>query len=157
MRKSIAATQGWMPVAAVALLSACSPPAETVVANGTEGGAMQPDAAAQGEAITENRENASAVAPSRYVGRWAATPELCKDGAWKFAEMDLSTAGEVSCDFHRVREVPGGYDADAVCLAEGSRSDETIQLRFPESAGGMTVTSKTFRGVGLERCDQPGK
>jgi hypothetical protein len=49
--------------------------------------------------------------------------------------------------------VPGGYDADAVCLAEGSQSDETIQLRFPESAGGMTVTSTTFKGVALERCD----
>lgn len=136
------------------LLAACSPEAdETVLANGTEGGAMQPDAADHGEAIIENRANDGAEAPARYVGRWAATPELCKDGAWKFAEMDLSTAGEVSCDFQRVREVPGGYDADALCLAEGSRSEETIQLRFPESAGGMTVTSQTFKGVGLERCD----
>lgn len=94
----------------------------------------------------------AAMAAPRYVGRWAANEKLCKDGAWQFAEMDLSTAGEVHCDFHRVREVPGGYDADATCTAEGSRTDDTIKLRFAESAKAMLVESKTFSPVGLIPC-----
>lgn len=92
------------------------------------------------------------TAAPRYVGRWAANEKLCKDGAWEFAEMDLSTAGEVHCDFHRVREAPGGYDIDATCTAEGTRTPDTIKLRFAESAGAMLVESKTFSPVGLIPC-----
>ncbi len=88
----------------------------------------------------------------RYVGRWAASDKLCKDGVWTFAEMDLSTAGEVHCDFSDVRDAPGGYDIDAICTAEGMRNNDTIKLRFAESAGAMLVESKTFRPIGLIRC-----
>jgi hypothetical protein len=94
--------------------------------------------------------------PPRYVGRWAAREELCAEGAWRFEAMDLSTAGEVSCDFRRVEEVPGGYDVDATCHAEGSQTDEVIKLRFAESAakdnGAMLVASKTFQPIELIRC-----
>lgn len=88
----------------------------------------------------------------RYVGRWAANARLCTSGAWNFEAERLSTAGEVSCEFLEVRPVAGGYDLDATCLAEGQASEETIQLRFAESAGAMLVESKTFRPVGLIRC-----
>jgi hypothetical protein len=91
--------------------------------------------------------------PARYVGRWAAREELCAEGAWRFEAMDLSTAGEVSCDFRRVEEVPGGYDVDATCHAEGSQTDEVIKLRFAESANAMLVESKTFQPIGLIRCE----
>ncbi|MDF7776001.1 hypothetical protein P1X14_12150 [Sphingomonas sp. AOB5] len=91
--------------------------------------------------------------PARYIGRWAATPQLCAGGVWRFEEMDLSTAGEVSCDFHRVANVPGGYDVAATCFAEGNRSEEAIRLRFPANGGGMTVESKLFQPVSLIRCD----
>jgi len=93
------------------------------------------------------------AAPPRYVGRWAAKLELCRDGAWDFQQRHLSTAGEVSCDFDRVDEAQGGYDIAAICLAEGSRAPDRIKLRFAESAGAMLVESKTFAPVGLIRCD----
>lgn len=97
-------------------------------------------------------EASASPEPARYIGRWAAEPKLCKDGAWKFAVMDLSTAGEVSCDFHKVRRTADGYDADATCFAEGTRSEETLRMRF--AAGDtMTVDSKIFRNVALKRCE----
>ena len=95
-----------------------------------------------------------AAPPPRYVGRWAAKLELCRDGAWDFQERHLSTAGEVSCDFDRVDEAQGGYDIAATCLAEGNRAPDRIKLRFAESAGAMLVESKSFAPpVGLIRCD----
>ncbi|MGK6355298.1 hypothetical protein ACMGDH_08715 [Sphingomonas sp. DT-207] len=147
-----------------AALAACSPATESdVLDNGlaqsqagnevAPGAAMPPD-----PAVIENQQpfNAEAAAPegaaARYVGRWAANEKLCEDGAWRFEERHLATAGEVSCDFSRVTQVAGGYDIQAQCLAEGNRSDEVIKIRFAESAGAMLVESKTFRPVGLIAC-----
>lgn len=89
--------------------------------------------------------------PARYIGRWAANEGLCRTGAWRFEEMDLSTAGEVSCDFHRVANVPGGYDVAATCFAEGDQSEDIVKLRFP--AAGMRVESKIFQPITLIRCE----
>ncbi|RYY47061.1 MAG: hypothetical protein EOP59_01810 [Sphingomonadales bacterium] len=97
-------------------------------------------------------EASASPTPARYIGRWAADPKLCKGGAWKFAVMDLSTAGEVSCDFHKVRRTAEGYEAEATCFAEGTRTDETIRMRFADARDAMTVDSKTFRGIALKRC-----
>lgn len=92
-------------------------------------------------------------ATPRYVGRWAANETLCASGVWNFGEHHLATAGEVSCDYAKVTQVPGGYDLEAACLAEGTQTQEVIELRFAESASAMQVESKTFRPVGLIRCD----
>ncbi|HVI98670.1 MAG TPA: hypothetical protein VM657_06340 [Sphingomonas sp.] len=93
-----------------------------------------------------------ADAEDRYVGRWAATQQLCATGAWRFQPKRLDTAGEVSCAFDDVKKVPGGYDIAASCLAEGQQSKDTIQLRFAESARAMLVQSKMWDGVGLTYC-----
>jgi hypothetical protein len=126
-------------ISAALLLAACGP-------------APQPPADKASPAPEPSISPSPSPEPARYIGRWAAEERLCKDGAWEFAAMDLSTAGEVSCDFHKVQEAPGGYDVDATCFAEGARTDETIKLRFAESAGAMLVESKTFRPIGLIRC-----
>jgi hypothetical protein len=91
-------------------------------------------------------------APARYVGRWAAKPELCAEGSWNFEALNLSTAGEVSCGFRRVQDVPGGFDIDATCHTEGANGDEVIELRFGASANRMRVESKTFQPIELTRC-----
>lgn len=100
--------------------------------------------------------NAAAVptdgAAARFVGRWAAKPELCEGGAWRFEEKKLATAGEVSCDFDRVTHVADGYDVAAKCLADGVTSQETIKLRFSGEEERMRVESKTFRPIELGRC-----
>lgn len=91
-------------------------------------------------------------APARFVGRWAANPQLCEGGAWRFEEKHLGTAGEVSCDFDRVTHVADGYDVEARCLAEGVTSKEVIRLRFPDEDARMRVESKTFRPIELGKC-----
>lgn len=89
---------------------------------------------------------------ARYVGRWAASEALCLDGAWRFEERRLATAGEVSCTFDRVSPIDEGYDLEATCRAEGPPARETIRLRFPQDANRMRVESKTFPPIELQRC-----
>ncbi|UIJ43628.1 hypothetical protein LZK98_11050 [Sphingomonas cannabina] len=88
----------------------------------------------------------------RYVGTWAAKPELCRSGAWTFAQRHLATAGEVSCDFDDVETVPGGYDIAATCYAEAPAAKDRITLRFAESAKAMMVEAKSFQPIGLIYC-----
>lgn len=88
----------------------------------------------------------------RYVGRWAATEQLCTSGAWRFAPKRLDTAGEVSCAFDSVDKVPGGYDIHANCTAEAPPQPDTIKLRFAESAQAMLVESRVLSSAGLIYC-----
>ncbi len=110
------------------------------------------DAAATPSLSTAAGSLPPADAAYRYVGRWAATPQLCATGAWRFHERRLDTAGEVSCTFDKIDRAPGGYDIAATCLAEGNRISDTIALRFAESARAMLVSSKMWDGVGLSYC-----
>jgi len=153
-------------LAGAALVAACSPATDgNALDNGTA--AVEPENRVAPGAATppeppplENQQpvNAEAAAPegaaARYVGRWAANEALCRDGAWRFEERHLATAGEVSCDFDRVTHVAGGYDIHARCLAEGNRTNEVIKIRFAESAGAMLVESETFQPVGLIPCSE---
>jgi hypothetical protein len=91
-------------------------------------------------------------ATPRYVGRWAASEQLCAAGAWRFYATHLETAGEVSCTYNRVDTVPGGYDLHATCTAEAPPAPDLIKLRFAESAQAMLVDSKTFKSTGLVYC-----
>jgi hypothetical protein len=94
---------------------------------------------------------ADGAAP-RYVGRWAATRQLCEGGAWRFHAKYLETAGEISCSYPRVDTVPGGYDLHAACTAEGPPRTDVIKLRFAESAQAMLVDSKLLPSIGLIYC-----
>ncbi|MET0272074.1 MAG: hypothetical protein ABW360_03705 [Phenylobacterium sp.] len=105
---------------------------------------------------------APAVSPTpqagdyRYVGRWAATEALCKDGAWVFAPGKLATAGEVSCIFNRVTPTPSGYDVAATCQAQAPPEPARLTLTFAESADAMRVEGGPFSArVGLIRCGPP--
>nr|QQZ49312.1 hypothetical protein JKL49_19905 [Phenylobacterium glaciei] len=60
--------------------------------------------------------------PASYIGRWAATAELCAKGAWVFETDKVSTAGEVGCQFGSVSPTPTGYQTAASCTAEDRRS-----------------------------------
>lgn len=149
---------------AAAGLAACGPapePTANTSATGSLGGtapvAITNDAAigapyeGQDDPLTNTAPPVDG-APARFVGRWAANPQLCRDGAWRFEEKKLATAGEVSCDFEAVTHVAQGYDVRAKCLAEGVTSEGTIALRFTEDDK-MQVESKTFRPITLGRCD----
>jgi hypothetical protein len=135
--------RGLLPLAALALAACSSEPVNQT--------ADLPETAPPVSTPEPAPSVTPAPEPARYIGRWAANAGLCKDGAWRFEEMDLSTAGEVSCDFHRVANVPGGYDAAATCFAEGEQSEDVVKLRFP-AGGGMRVESKIFQPITLIRC-----
>lgn len=91
----------------------------------------------------------------RFVGRWAAEERLCDDSAWSFTANELRTPAGSICTFADVREVPGGYDIAARCTAEGPERDDVIELRFPQSAGGMLFESESIADAGLVQCPDP--
>ena len=91
-------------------------------------------------------------AEHRYVGRWAATEQLCTSGTWRFEPKRLDTAGDVSCAFDSIEKAPGGYDIRATCTAEAPPQPDTIRLRFAESAQAMLVQSRVLPSAGLIYC-----
>lgn len=90
-----------------------------------------------------------------FVGRWAATPALCADGAWDFTAEGVSTAGEVSCRWTRVEPVRTGFRVGARCTAEGTQTDSAVDLALTDTAEPrrMTVTGGPWDGpITLTRC-----
>jgi hypothetical protein len=88
----------------------------------------------------------------RFVGRWAPNERNCADRAWRFTAHRLTTPAGAVCDFQSVRAVPGGFDIAARCTAEGPPADDTLQLRFAESARALLFESHTIADAGLVRC-----
>lgn len=88
----------------------------------------------------------------RYIGRWAASPQLCETGAWRFKTRKLTTAGETSCDFTTVATVPVGYRLESECTAEGAKTTQTLRLSFDEGEKTMTVRARTLGPATLIYC-----
>ena len=88
----------------------------------------------------------------RFTGRWATEESNCATRAWVFTASSLKTPAGSVCSFSRVREVPGGYDVAASCTAEGRPEDDTLRLRFAESARALLFESRTIADAGLVRC-----
>lgn len=88
----------------------------------------------------------------RFVGRWASAEPLCRSETWRFSPDGLETPGEQTCTFSDIAPVEGGYDVAAQCTVEGRTRDETIRLRFAESARAMLVEGEGFAGTGLIYC-----
>jgi hypothetical protein len=66
--------------------------------------------------------------PASYIGRWAASAELCATGAWVFEADKVSTAGEVGCQFGSVSPTPTGYVINASCTAQAPPQAKTFTL-----------------------------
>ncbi|HEX2803308.1 MAG TPA: hypothetical protein VHN55_04915 [Sphingomicrobium sp.] len=88
----------------------------------------------------------------RFVGKWAADEKSCQSLAWQFTATTLRTPAGSSCSFNRISEVPGGYDVDATCTAEGPPTDDVLEIRFAESAKAMLFESETVADSGLVFC-----
>ena len=88
----------------------------------------------------------------RFVGRWAAKVGNCSNKAWRFTATSLNTPAGSQCKFRKVTEVPGGYDIAARCTAEGPPTDDTLELRFAESAKALLFESDVIADAGLVRC-----
>ena len=88
----------------------------------------------------------------RFTGRWASEERNCAAHAWVFTASSLKTPAGSVCSFSRVREVPGGYDISASCTAEGPPKDDTLRLRFAESARALLFESEVIADAGLVRC-----
>ena len=104
-------------------------------------------------AASPSRPAAASPAPQTagYVGRWAASPDLCASGAWVFAADRLVTAGEVACEFQQVTPDARGWTVAASCTAEAPPAPATLRL---ERAGGgaLAVSGGPFQPVTLRLC-----
>ena len=90
--------------------------------------------------------------PPRFVGRWADEAGQCDSAGWEFTEAGLETPAGSVCRFVDMEEVPGGFDIEALCTAEAPEREDRLELRFAESAGGMTFESDSIADSGLVRC-----
>lgn len=88
----------------------------------------------------------------RYLGRWAATPILCRDSIWRFETRKLSTAGATTCKFETVAAVPTGYEMPAVCESDGRKTEQQLKLHFNEYTRTMRVEGQTVGPVDLIYC-----
>lgn len=93
-----------------------------------------------------------ATAAPRFVGKWAAGEKKCESAAWQFTQTTLRTPAGSTCSFNRISEVPGGYDVQATCSAEGPPTSDTLEIRFAESAKAMLFDSNTIADTGLVFC-----
>jgi hypothetical protein len=94
----------------------------------------------------------AAAADYRFIGRWAADERQCSAQAWRFTATALSTPAGSHCTFMKVKEVPGGYDIAARCTAEAPPVNDTLKLRFAESARALLFESGSIADAGLVRC-----
>ena len=98
---------------------------------------------------------ASPAEPAFYVGRWAARPELCAEGAWVITERGIDTAGEVSCRFEPPPPGPGPVEVNAICTAEGPPKPWRLRLAYAQSAQALLIENGPFADIGLIRCPAP--
>ena len=142
-------------LAAAALLSAC---------DGAPSGSEPSGPVGAGGPVGENAANSVVVQPNeagalpqpteglRFVGIWAADQRSCEAAGWQFTETSLRTPAGAQCSFNRVTEVPGGYDIQATCTAEGPPTSDTLRVRFAEGVNGMRFESETIADTGLYFC-----
>ena len=118
-------------------------------------GDFEPHIAAPGriDRITLEPPPVAEPAADRFVGRWASEERMCADKAWVFTATSLETPAGSVCRFSNVRSVPGGFDIAARCTAEGPPTDDTLEIRFAESAGAMLFESSVIADAGLIRCE----
>jgi hypothetical protein len=90
--------------------------------------------------------------PPFFVGRWAATTDLCATAAWVFTETGLATSGEVTCTFDTVTRTRTGYDLQATCTAEAPPAPYLIRLAYAQSAQALLVEEGPFDPIGLVAC-----
>lgn len=77
--------------------------------------------------------------PPTYVGRWAATPDLCDTGAWVFTPTGLTTAGEISCNFSQVTPNETGWIAEGACVAQGPAKPASLVLNTTRAGQSRTL------------------
>lgn len=97
--------------------------------------------------------------PPGYVGRWAASADLCEAGAWVFTDKGLTTAGEVSCTFTAVTPNESGWIAEGACIAQAPAAPASLVLNTTRAGAERTlaVSGGPFKGPQvLTACDVPG-
>lgn len=134
-------------LAALAFLSACgsesgnnvAPRSTDEIPQAAEASRIAPTPnSIEAEADTGKGAVTAASAEEMWLGRFAATTELCRGGVWNIGETRIVTDGETSCDIDRVARAAGQVTLRLSCLAEGMPSQEEWVLT-PEGTERMRV------------------
>ncbi len=98
--------------------------------------------------------------PPSYIGRWAASADLCETGAWTFTDKGLVTAGEVACSFSAVTPNESGWIAEGSCTAQAPAAPATLVLNTTRTGPTRTlaVSGGPFKGPQvLVACEATGQ
>ena len=97
--------------------------------------------------------SASAQAPPRFVGRWAASAALC-DNPLVFAPHSLRS-GLANCEFDKIDPSSAGYAITAVCGSGKGPMPARLIVTTPNETNIslLTVSGGPFRDpTALQRC-----
>lgn len=147
------------------LLAACSSEPGTSTdepANASADGPVETnDMEVAGNLVPGARESDSANpappkggAQAAWTGRFAATPDLCRYGAWHIGRERIVTGGETSCSVSKMEESGRSVVLTLACLADGNAADERWTLT-PGPDDALAVKRDTGREVvevDLRRC-----
>ncbi len=149
---------------AVVLLAACNPASESdeaarSAADEVDSALEAPRIAPTPNSIEAQANGVAGTAPyvspeDRWLGRFAATTQLCRGGAWDIGATRIVTDSGTVCDVDRVGRAPQQVTLRMSCSAEGTRTDEEWVLA-PEGSERMKVRRDTGRervDVDLVRC-----
>jgi hypothetical protein len=96
---------------------------------------------------------ASAETAPRFVGRWAASLDQCRD-AMVIEAKSLKSGGS-NCDFDRVDSNSAGYTVTALCHSKAGMRPSRLTIAAPDKAtiSLMTISGGPFKdAVPLQRC-----
>lgn len=108
---------------------------------------------AEGTGVQEN-DAVSLASEERWIGRFAATTELCRGGAWDIRATQIVTDAGTTCDIDRVGRSAQQVTLRMSCSAEGTKTNEQWVFS-PEGAEGIKLRRRTDRDqidVNLIRC-----
>ena len=95
----------------------------------------------------------SAGTAPRFVGRWAASTEQCRE-PWVIEARRLRARGS-DCDFDKVDSNSAGYTVTAICHSNGAMTPVRMTIAAPDKAqiSMLTISGGPFRdAVPLQRC-----
>ena len=93
------------------------------------------------------------------TGRFAASPALCRAGAWTFTDKGVTTDGETACELLHREPSGEGQRLTMSCQAEGAETNEQWTV-MPADDGGIDVVRRSEElrsSVSLVSCDQPAQ
>lgn len=132
------------------LLAACGPSSQNLM-----GAALQVEEGNAVQSAPVLPAEAERLPGFDWTGTWAATPDLCADGRWRFTRTGVSTDGETRCVGEPARISANDASLAFICQAEGITTRERWTLARTGKDGmrvRRTEGRRVIADIALRKC-----